>query len=142
MNYNMTRSCNMTFANKSKLYLFVGLCFLALAMFTACGGGQDDAVDENVAAPSGGEDDGGVIDQEEGRGDLIPMDEEQAKSVLAEMLKGELTGGKSLVAKGEGVMNDQKAWFFNLGEDRYAVSEDGNVWGMDMFNKWINLSEN
>ena len=77
----------------------------------------------------------------DGRGDIIPLDADQAMFIVSEMLGVQLGEGMALVAKGEGEVNDQHAFLFDLGtnteekftaEEHYAVTDDGEVWLLDV----------
>jgi hypothetical protein len=83
----------------------------------------------------------------DGRGDLIPMDKDQAEYIVMEATKDEAQsieaqGGKPAYAyKGEGEIGGGRAWYFDLAgsntdEYRFAVNEWGELWGMDTFGKW------
>lgn len=85
-----------------------------------------------------------------------PMDKDRAEDIVMETTKEqaqniEAAGAKpAYVFKGEGEMGGYKAWFFDLGtntaekftsEYRFAADEQGNVWGKDIFGKWLLLTE-
>lgn len=73
-------------------------------------------------------------------------DEEWAMGIVSELLFVQLTEGRSIVSKGEGEVNGQHAFLFDLGqstsekftaEEHYAVTDDGNVWQLDIIaNEW------
>lgn len=80
-----------------------------------------------------------------------PMDKDRAEDIVMETTEEqaqeiEEAGAKPVyVFKGLGEMGGYKAWFFDLGmstaekftsEYRFAVDEQGNVWGKDIFDKW------
>jgi len=76
-----------------------------------------------------------------GRGDLIPLDEEQAMFILVELLKAQMGEGMTLFPKCEGEVNGQHAFLIDLGtnteekftaEEHYAVTDDGEVWLLDV----------
>ena len=77
----------------------------------------------------------------EGRGDLIPLDADQAMYIVSELLKAQLGEGMALVAKGGGEVNGGPAFLIDLGtntdekftaEGHYAVTDDGEVWLLDV----------
>ena len=77
----------------------------------------------------------------DGRGDLIPLDADQAMYIVSELLGAQLGEGRALVAKGEGEVNGGPAFLFDLGtntdekftaEEHYAVTDDGEVWLLDV----------
>jgi hypothetical protein len=90
-----------------------------------------------------------------GRGDLIPMDKDQAEYIVMEATKDEAQGieaqgGKpAYVYNGEGEIGGSKAWYFDLGADseekftalhHFAVNENGDLFGLDIFGDWQLLS--
>jgi len=86
----------------------------------------------------------------DGRGDLIPIDKYQALEIVKESEVTQKTvqwieangGNADYVYIGEGVVEDRKAWFFDIGDTDeycYAVDECGELWGLDLFGKWWRL---
>ena len=86
----------------------------------------------------------------EGRGDVIPLDEDQAEYILMLTLNVQLDEGMALVYKGEGEVEGQPAFLFDLGTstaekftalEHYAVTDDGEPWLLDVqANKWVPAS--
>jgi hypothetical protein len=76
------------------------------------------------------------------------MDKAQAEHIVMEATKTEaqeMGGNPVYVFKGEGGLNGKKAWFFDMGTGDpkkftaayyFAVDEEGNLFGKDMFGKW------
>ncbi len=90
-----------------------------------------------------------------GQSDDMPIDKERAESLVMDATKDNAqsitgSGGKPVyIFNGEGIMNDGTAWFFLLADEArgessepesYAVDDMGAVWGLDIFGKWINIS--
>ena len=83
----------------------------------------------------------------DGRGDLIPLDEEQAMFIVVDLLQTQMGEGMTLFPKAEGEVNGQHAWLIDLGsnteekftaEEHYAVTDDGAVWLLDVLaDEWL-----
>jgi hypothetical protein len=90
-----------------------------------------------------------------GRGDLVPMDRDQAEVIVMDATKDAAQsinehGGKAVyIYTGEDEVNGFKAWCFALGTDtpekfttehHYAVDENGALWELDILSDWQLLS--
>ena len=88
------------------------------------------------------------------RGDPTIHDKDQAEAFLKKTSddagwdRATKGGAVRYVYNGEGEIGEGKAWFFDQGTDvagkfaaeqRLAVNEHGEVWGLDIFNKWLKL---
>ena len=85
---------------------------------------------------------------ENGEWVAFAMDKAQAEHIVMEATKAEAQeiGGEPVyVFKGEGDLNDKKAWFFDMGMGSakeftavytFAVDAEGKLFGKDMFGKW------